>query len=396
MKSSIFKYLKGDKVIWIIIFILLILSLLAVFSATGMLAYKYRQGNTGYYFMRHFIFLGIGFLAIYITHRIPYKIYFGLTNIILGIAIILLFFTLFLGTTKNDATRWLVIPFIGIDFQTSDLGKFALIMFIAKTLSQYQENKEELNKAFRYIMIAIIVVCALILPADFSTTGLLLLTSWVLMFIGRIDSRYLFSLVGIAAIGIVLFILVVSGSGTKSRVGTWESRIENFISGDGDGNHQADQAKIAIIKGGFFGKGPGNSTQRNILPHPYSDFIYAIIIEEYGAFGGIVVLMLYIILLYRTVIIVRKLERTFPAFLSIGLAMSLVFQALLNMAVAVNLFPVTGQPLPFVSMGGTSIVFASVAVGIILNISRYADKKEEAEIDETREFEVKDYPFIAG
>jgi len=396
MIEKIFKHLKGDRIIWMLIFILFITSLLAVYSATGMIAYKYHGGNTFYYLFRHIVFLAIGFIIIYITHRIPYKVYFGSATIILGTAIVLLAFTLLLGVSLNEARRWLTIPIIGMEFQTSDLGKFALIVFTSKILSEYQKSDSQLNSAFKIIMIASMVVGGLILPANLSTTILLMGTIFILMFIGRINGKYLLTLIITALVGLTLFVLIVSNSDTKSRVGTWTTRFQNFANPESEGNYQVDQSKIAIATGGFFGKGPGNSVQRNVLPHPYSDFIYAIIIEEYGAIGGIGILLIYLIILFRTGIIVRKLDRTFPAFLTIGLVLSLVFQALINMAVAVNLFPVTGQPLPFVSMGGTSILFSSISIGIILNISRYSESKESAQVDEEREYEITDYPFIAG
>jgi len=393
---KLFQHLKGDRVIWIILFLLFIFSLLAVFSATGMIAYKYQDGNTGYYFLKHFFLLGFGFLIVYSLHRVPYKIYFNVANILMVSAVILLLLTPFLGVTRNEATRWITIPFIGLEFQTSDVGKFALIVFLAKTLSMYQDTKDTLNKAFKHCIVAIFIISGLILMNNFSTAALILGISWVILFIGRIDNKYLFGLIGVAIVAFLLFILIVISADKESRLGTWQNRITEFFKEDVDPNSQSVQSKIAIVKGGLFGVGPGNSDQRNILPHPYSDFIYSIIIEEYGLVGGTVVLSLYIILLFRTVVMVRKLNRTFPAFLSIGLSISLVMQALMNMAVAVGLFPVTGQPLPFVSMGGTSILFACMAVGIILNISRYAEKEEDAVVDESREFEVKDYPFISG
>ncbi len=277
-----------------------------------------------------------------------------------------------MGVTRNAATRWLTLPGTGINFQTSDLAKFALIMFFARMLSVSQESTEKLKEVFKPIMIAVVIICGLILPADFSTAAMLFAIVWILMFIGRIELKLLFGSVGVIIVLLALFISIALNM-PDSRVGTWKKRITSFISDDDQQNYQAEQSKIAIVTGGFFGKGPGNSTQRNFLPHPYSDFIYAIIIEEYGLFGGLFILSLYLYLLYRTGVIVRKLSGTFAAFLAIGLSLSLVMQALTNMAVAVNLMPVTGQTLPFVSMGGTSILFTSVALGIILSVSRSAE-----------------------
>lgn len=380
MRQIFTKYFKGDRVVWAVIIMLFIFSLLTVYSATGTLAYKYKGGNTTYYLLRHARFLVFGLIIIYLTHRIPYQVFSRLSQLLFALSIPLLLFTLFIGVTKNEASRWLTLPGLGIDFQTSDLAKIALIMYVARILSLNQENKEDLKEAFKPIMIAVIAICGLIFPANFSTAALLFATCWILMYIGRMDLRYLWISVGIIVAAISIFLIFTLSTDMEGRVGTWKKRIESFVSSDGQHNFQADQSKIAIVTGGMLGKGPGNSTQRNFLPHPYSDFIFAIIIEEYGSLGGAFVLFLYLYLLYRTGVIVRRAKRTFPALLAIGLTISLVIQALTNMAVAVNLFPVTGQPLPFISMGGTSILFTSVAFGIILSISRSIEQQnKEAE-----------------
>ncbi len=388
MKEILNKYFKGDGVIWGILFILFIFSLLAVYSSTGTLAYKYQGGNTSFYLFRHVKFLILGFLVTYITHKIPYRYFSLLSQLLFIVSILLLIFTLFMGVTKNEATRWLTLPGIGINFQTSDFAKLALLMFVARLLSKSQDSEEELKNVFKPIIISIIVICGLILPANFSTAALLFVTAWFLMFIGRIQAKYLFGSIAIVVVFFFFFLSIAINMPSKGRIGTWKKRIENFINEDSRTNYQAEQAKIAIVTGGIFGKGPGNSTQRNFLPHPYSDFIYAIIIEEYGLIGGIFILILYLILLYRTGVIVKKSLRTFSAFLSIGLTISLVFQALINMAVAVNLIPVTGQPLPFVSMGGTSILFTSVAFGIILSVSQGIEK-DKIKMETETEIETK-------
>ncbi len=369
MQENILKYLKGDRIIWVIIIVLSIISTLAVYSSTGTLAYKYQHGNTAYYLLRHVSYLGMGLVVVFITHLIPYKYYSRLSQLFLFISIPMLALTLVMGTSLNQASRWLTIPVLGITIQTSDFAKVALIMYIARLLSQKQENIKDLKSAFMPIIAPVILVCLLILPANLSTSLILLVTTMILMFIGRVNFKYLLALSGIGILFITIFIVVALNVDTNTRVYTWKSRIENFMDKDGE-NYQAEQSKIAIVNGGLIGKGPGNSLQRNFLPHPYSDFIYAIIIEEYGMFGGLVVLSLFIFLLYRAGVIVRKCNRTFPAFLAIGLAVMIVFQAMVNMAVAVNLFPVTGQPLPFVSMGGSSLIISSVSFGIILSVSR--------------------------
>ncbi len=370
MKERFLKNFKGDTAIWIIIFLLAIFSMLTVYSATGTLAYRKMGGNTSYFLFKHLAFLVFGIGITYVLHNVSYKIYFTLSQLLLYLSIPLLILTLFKGVSLNDASRWVTLPGTGISFQASDFAKLALIMYIARVLSSNQEKIHEFNSALKPILFWVFVICGLILPANFSTAAMLFAICMILLFIGRIRMKHLLSLMGIGMVAITIFIIIAWNMPNKGRVGTWKARIENYISGDDSGNYQANQSKIAIVSGGLFGKGPGNSTQRNYLPHPYSDFIYAIIVEEYGLLGGIVVLMLYLFLLYRVALIVRKSERTFPAFLVIGLAFSLVFQALINMGVAVNIFPVTGQTLPFVSMGGTSILFTSVAFGIILSVSR--------------------------
>jgi cell division protein FtsW len=362
-----------------VIFTLSIFSLLAVYSSTGTLAYKYQEGNTAYYIIKHFVLLAAGLGIIFITHLIPYKYYSRLSQVFLYLSIFLLSITLVMGTSMNQATRWLTLPGLGFTIQTSDFAKLALIMYIARVLSLRQDDKKlnDFNGVFVSLILPVVIVCGLIMPANLSTAVILFSTSFLLMFIGRVKMKYL---VGVGFVGVLVVALIIAGvviSGNKGRVGTWQNRIESFASGESEDNYQVEQSKIAIATGGIFGKGPGNSTQRNFLPHPYSDFIYSIIIEEYGFFGGVIVLFLYLFLLYRAGVIVRKSRRTFAAFLAIGLTISLVFQAMINMGVAVHLFPVTGQTLPLVSMGGSSILFTGVAFGIILSVSRSVEKNEE-------------------
>lgn len=377
--QALFKNLKGDKVIWAVVLFLGILSILAVYSSIVSLAYKYQDGNTEYFLFKHGFILIVGFGLMYAAHKLNYKYYSRISQLAIFVAAPLLLFTLLTGASINDASRWLVIPVINQTFQTSDLAKLALIMFLARILSKKQDVIKDFGSAFLPIMFPILVICGLILPANFSTAAMLFTTSIVIMFIGRINLKYIFSMVAVGIVFVSLFIAIVINTNYTGRVETWKNRIENFTSGDSQNNYQAEQSKIAIATGGPLGKGPGGSTQRNFLPHPYSDFIYAIVIEEYGIVGGFVLLLLYLILLYRGIMISLKAPRTFGALLAVGLSFSLVFQAMINMAVAVNLFPVTGQPLPMVSMGGTSIWFTCLAVGIILSVSRsvYEEEKEE-------------------
>lgn len=378
--SFVEKYIKGDKVVWLVVMLLAILSVLAVYSSIVTLAYKYKGGDTLYYLFKHGFILIVGFVLMIVAHSLNYKYYSRISQIAIIISIPLLLLTLITGANINDASRWLVIPVINQTFQTSDLAKLALIMYLARLLYKKQDNIKDFKSAFVPIMLPVLAVCGLIFPANFSTAAMLFTTSLVLMFIGRVSLKYILSLIGIG-LGCLLLMLSIASAKPDllPRLGTWVSRIETFTQGgDSDSNYQADQAKIAIATGGIVGKGPGGSTQRNFLPHPYSDFIYAIVIEEYGLLGGLAVIILYLILFYRGVKIAQKAERSFGTFLAIGLSFSLVFQAMINMAVAVNLFPVTGQPLPLVSMGGTSIWFTCLAIGIILSVSRKIETNQKA------------------
>jgi cell division protein FtsW len=371
------KYIKGDKVVWSVVLLLAILSILAVYSSIVTLAYKYKQGDTMYYLFKHLVILVVGFGLMIMAHKVNYKYYSRISQVALWISIPLLLLTLVTGANINDASRWLVIPVINQTFQTSDLAKLALIMYLARLLSKRQDQIKDFKEAFLPIVVPVMIICGLILPANFSTAAMLFTTSLIVMFIGRISIKYILSLIGIG-VGTLMILLLIGKSNPDllPRMGTWANRIETFTGeGSKDANYQADQAKIAIATGGVLGKGPGGSTQRNFLPHPYSDFIYAIIIEEYGMVGGVFVIILYLILFFRGIRIASKSEQTFGSLLAIGLSFSLVFQAMINMAVAVNLFPVTGQPLPLVSMGGTSIWFTCLAIGIILSVSRTSESK---------------------
>ena len=383
--SFVNKYIKGDKVVWLVVLLLAILSVLAVYSSIVTLAYKYQGGDTLYYLFKHGIILSVGFGLMILAHNLNYKYYSRIAQIAIFISIPLLLLTLLTGANINDASRWLVIPVINQTFQTSDLAKLALIMYLARILYKKQASLNDFKSVFMYLMLPVLLVCGFIFPANFSTAAMLFTTSMIIMFIGRVPIKYMLSLIGIILATLLLALTVASAKpDLLPRLGTWVSRIETFTQGgDSDSNFQADQAKIAIATGyteiesmGIklpFGKGPGGSTQRNFLPHPYSDFIYAIIIEEYGLIGGLFVIVLYLILFYRGVKIAQRAEKTFGTFLAVGLSFSLVFQAMINMAVAVNLFPVTGQPLPLVSMGGTSIWFTCLAIGIILSVSRKSE-----------------------
>jgi len=321
-------------------------------------------------------------VIIFFVHLIPYRVFSRMSIFALYLAIPLLILTLIVGSNINDATRWLEIPGTGLTIQPSDFAKIALVMYVAKILSVNQNNIKDFKGVFGKISLAIIGTCALILPANFSTAVIVFVTAFSLMFVGRIPIRYLALMI---FTGLLAFSIFIGGAlllNREGRISTWKNRIEAYVDGDGD-NYQADQAKVAIVQGGLFGKGPGNSTQRNLLPHPYSDFIYAIIIEEYGTLiGGILVIALYMWLFFRAGMIIRRSRSTYGAFLAFGLSMGLVLQAFVNMAVAVGLVPVTGQTLPLVSMGGSSIFFTSIATGMILSVS-WGTKEVPGEAIET-------------
>ena len=267
-------YFKGDRIIWMVVILLSLMSLMAVYSSTGTLAYKYQEGNTEYYLFKHGIIVFLGFGIMYFTHLVKYTFYAKVSRIAIFLAIPLLLLTLLTGTNLNEASRWLTLPVINLSFQTSDLAKIALLLYVARSLSKKQDNIKDFKSAFLPVILPVCIICGLILPANFSTAAVLFSTCLVLMFFGRINFKYILSLVGIGILGLGLFLMIASFSGYEGRIGTWKKRIENFSNGNDQGNYQTQQAKIAIASGGIFGKGPGQSTQRNFLPHPYSDFIF--------------------------------------------------------------------------------------------------------------------------
>lgn len=378
---NVFSYFKGDRVIWMIVLLLSLLSLAAVYSSIVTLAYKHHDGDTEYYLFKHLRIIILGLVLMFITHRLKYTYFSRISQLMLIATVPLLLYTLSKGTNLNDAARWIAIPGTGLTFQTSDFAKLALIMYLARVLTQKQNDLNDFRTVLIHIMIPVALICGLILPANFSTSALLFVTCLILMFIGGVKLKYIGGVLGVGIVGFSLLLALGAVTDIMPRATTWKNRVVSFVSGDEvkdpDKTFQADQAKIAIATGGIIGKGAGNSTQRNFLPHPYSDFIYAMVIEEYGLIGGIIIVMLYLILLFRGVRVSTKSGKTFGQLLAFGLAFQLIFQGLINMAVAVNLFPVTGQPLPFLSMGGTSLLFSSIAVGIILSVSRESEESGE-------------------
>jgi cell division protein FtsW len=365
--------LRGDRTIWMIIALLTLFSILTVYSATGSLAWQAKGGNTTYYLITHVVRISFGLFLVYLGHLLHYRKYQAMAPFLMLSAIPLLGITLIFGRNINDASRW--IDLFGVSFQTSDFAKIALIIYLARELTRKQDIIDSFGEAFVPIILPVIMVCGLIAPANLSTALVLFATCIVLMFIGRVSLKYI-GLLGL--LGIVVFAgLIVLGRFEPDlvRVDTWVSRVMDYLHNP-DGGYQVQQAKIAIAKGGFWGVGPGNSIARNFLPYSHADFIYAIICEEYGLIGGTVVLVLYVMLFLRTVKLVTKSPKAFGAFLAIGLSLSLTVQALANMAVSVHLVPVTGLTLPMISMGGTSLLFTCISLGMILSVSKYIESIE--------------------
>ncbi len=357
------KHLHGDPVIWFIVIALSALSILVVYSATGTLAYNQMEGNTEHYLFKHTSLVLLSWVAMWVAHKIDYRYYAKLSKLALWVSVPLLFITWKFGVNINEASRWITIPFINQAFQPSDLANFALIVTLASMLAKRQENIDNIKESLIPMLLWIGVICGLIAMTNLSSTALIFATCTVVMFIGRVPVKYLIMLVLVGIISAAVALAI--GQRTETAI----SRIESFLSED-NLPFQAEQSYIAIANGGTLRFAPGKSQQKNFLPHPYSDFIYAIIIEEYGLVGGVVVLFLYLALLYRGTRVVATSERTYGGLLSAGLSFALVMQALVNMAVAVGLVPITGLTLPLVSMGGTSQLFVGVAIGIILSVSR--------------------------
>ncbi len=378
------KIFKGDKILWIILIFLSLISLLIVYSATGKLAYREAGGNTWYYLIRQavFIMLGVG-LILFLVNVVPVKVYAILANLMVGITIVALVAAVvqLLFASGKETSRSLNLVFFS--FQPAELAKVSLVMYAAKMLSRYQKNKEELRHAFYWVTGVSAFVCAIIFYSDISTSILIFGSITVLMFVARVPLKYFFLLLAvIMTLGVSVYFTADLLPEEVGRVHTFKARIDDFIYGDKDsevGTTQADFARLAVYEGGLLGKGPGRSEVSNYMKAGYNDFIFAIIIEEYGFIGGAFVFLLYLIFFYRGVVVVRKCDRTFPAFLVTGLVLILVFQAAINMAVSTGVTPVTGQPLPWISLGGTSMMFTALAFGIILTVSHHNNKQKHTE-----------------
>ncbi|QMU29406.1 FtsW/RodA/SpoVE family cell cycle protein [Adhaeribacter radiodurans] len=355
--------LKGDPILWGIVIAFSLISIAVVYSATGTLAYKKMSGNTEYFLFKHTSLILVGLAFMWFAHKINYRYYSRLSLLALCLSAPLLMFTFLYGSNINEASRWLTIPIINQTFQPSDLAKLALISHLASMLSKRQHVTTDVKSTLIPIMFWCGSICGLIALTNASTATLLFITCLLLMFIGRVPMKH------IAMVLVIGGVLGVTALALGQRMKTVISRVENFTNTESP-VFQLEQSYIAIATGGPFGKGPGNSDQRNFLPHPYSDFIYAIIIEEYGLLGGVIILFLYLAFLYRGLVTVNKSFGAFGGLLSAGLCFSLVLQAMVNMGVAVGLGPVTGLPLPLLSMGGTSLIFTGISIGIILSVSR--------------------------
>lgn len=374
--TRIYAELRGDRSIWAIMAVLSVFSILVVYSSTGTLAYREMGGNTEALLVKHFIIVVGGLLLAYLAHLLHYMRYSKAAPYLLLVSLPLLLYTIAFGADINDARRWISVPFVGITFQTSDFAKLALILYVARAISSKQDYIKDFNSAFLPIIVPVLIICGLIAPADLSTAILLFFTCVSMMFVGRVALQYIVLLL---LLGIVVFaMLVLLGEFFPEivRSETWVNRVRDFVDKP-DGGYQVQQAKIAMANGEWFGLGPGNSIQRNYLPSPYSDFIYAIVVEEYGIFVGILLILLYVLLFFRATRLVTKSPKAFGAMLAIGLSISLVLQAFINIAVSVHLVPVTGVTLPMISMGGTSILFTCISFGMILSVSKYIESVSE-------------------
>ncbi len=370
--------LQGDKVIWMVAFFLATVSLLAVYSSVSTLAVRH-DGSTASILIKHGCMLAVGFGLMYYMHRMHYKYFSRISMILIWVAVVLLVYTLLFGSNLNNADRWIRLPVIGLTFQTSDFAKIVLVLYVARQLSMTREHPDDFRSTMVPVLVPVVAVCGLILPANFSTAFILAFVCFLMMYFAGVAWKHLRKLVLAGFAGLLLLVAVgETFPGVLPRYTTWKNRVLNKVEDNEAGNFQVDMAKAAIKSGGLLPSLPGNSSFRNRLPHPYSDMIYAFIIEEYGSLlGGLGMLLLYLILLYRTVKFVRECPRAFGSLAALGLAFLMVVQAMVNMGVAVDLFPTTGQPLPLVSLGGTSTVLTCMMIGIILSVSRSKFNSEE-------------------
>ncbi len=391
--QTVFKNIKGDRLIWAIVALLAIASFLPVYSAASDLAYVKHNGNTFISFVKHFMHLFLGFVIMYGVHKIPYRYFKGLSLVMIPIILVLLVITMLQGTVMGgaSASRWIKIPIVGVSFQTSTFASVVLMVYVARYMSKIKDIDITLKKSILPLWIPVFLVLALILPSNFSTAAIIFLMVLFLVFLGGYPIRYLGVILGSGLVALVFFVMFakLTTGPLHVKVTTWENRIKNYSNNeDTDADYQIEKAKIAIASGKVFGVGPGKSIQKHALPQSSSDFIFAIIIEEYGLIGGLTIMILYMWLLFRIVIVSQKSDTIFGKLLVLGVGLPIVFQALINMAVAVELFPVTGQTLPLVSSGGTSIWMTCLAIGIILSVSAKREEIKEREIKEDNPLEI--------
>jgi cell division protein FtsW len=397
MREHLDQRTRGDKYIWGLVILLSLISILVVYSATGSLAYKMYRGNTSFYLFKQIVFTLIGLLVVFGLHRVNYTVFSRVATILFILSVPLLIYTLFFGAKINEGSRWIKLPIINLTIQSSDVAKLALFMYLSRVLSKKQEVIKDFKKGFLPVIIPVFIICGLIMPANLSNALLTGATSLLLLFIGRVSFKHILLTIGVAMIPIIIIISVaiathnanegkidsekpVIAESLKSwgRFGTWVNRVQDFMyAKDNEVPYQVQQAKIAIANGGIFvGLGPGNSQQRNFLPQAYNDFIYAVIIEEYGLLGGAFIIFIYLVFLFRCIRIFRKCPYAFGAFLALGLSFTLIIQAVANMAVNVAIVPVTGVTLPLLSMGGSSFIFTCCSIGLILSVARNVEQME--------------------
>jgi cell division protein FtsW len=391
--KTVFDKIKGDRIIWAIAALLAIFSFLPVYSAASNLAYVGSGSNTFSYFIKHFVHLFLGFSIIYGIHKIPYRYFRGLSMVMIPVVLILLIITMLQGATIGgaNASRWIRVPIVGFAFQPSTLAALVLMVYVARYLSKIKDKIITIKGSILPLWLPVFIVLALILPANFSTAAIIFSMVVLLTYVGGYPLKYLSIIIGSGVVVLALFVLTAKAFPNliPNRVDTWTSRISSFVDSEvTQEDYQIEKAKIAIATGGVKGLGPGKSIQKNFLPQSSSDFIFAIIIEEYGLIGGMVLLILYLWLLFRIVIVAQKSDSVFGKLLAIGVGLPVIFQALVNMGVAVQLFPVTGQTLPLISSGGTSIWVTCLALGIVLSVSSKRHEDKNKDMDDQHPLEI--------
>lgn len=391
--KTLFENIKGDRLIWAIVALLSILSFLPVYSASSDLAYDRGEGNTFVFFVKHFMHLFLGFGIMYGVHKIPYRYFRGLSLVMMPVVLVLLVITMMQGNVVGgaSASRWIQIPFVGVSFQTSTFALLVLMVYVARYMSKIQDKEVTFRSTIIPLWTPVFLILALILPSNFSTAAIIFLMVVILVFIGGYPLRYLVIILGLGVVALALFVMAakLTTGPLHVKVTTWENRILNYANDEiTEADYQIEKAKIAIASGGIQGLGPGKSIQKNFLPQSSSDFIFAIIIEEYGLIGGGGLIVLYLWLLFRIVIVAQKSDTIFGKLLVLGVGLPIIFQALINMGVAVELFPVTGQTLPLISSGGTSIWMTCLAIGIILSVSAKREEIKEQEYMEDNPLEI--------